>query len=452
MRLWTLATFCTASLLILSGCAAKPKPNDESKVDSTLPVVELTKNGTVIDMNAIAFEWKSIEDSRVKGIYVYKLYANSKGAEDDYYDTVDNRFTTHYLDSKVKPSTEYRYYFKTFTDKSESRKSPIVAINSLPVLNSVSWIHSIQNMPRSAKVIWRPHPNQKVKAYIIDRKTLEEDKWEKIATVKGRLSAEYIDKELADNRVYKYRIRSVTYDGLISTPSKEVKVVTKPLPLPVNNIYATRDLPKEIKLTWDKSIAKDFSRYYVYRAEKSEGEYELIAKLHNNYFVDKINEDGKQYFYRVSVVDADGLESEQKYSSIQGITLNRPVPPSISEVKLVNNKVVLAWSSSDPRVVRYIVSKRYKKSWFDEVVQEFKVTGTKFIDQNIEPDTTYHYKLFGIDSNSIKSAPSLEAEVKSPKIAIETKADNVVPVEVRDAPVDTPVVETEEIIPTQDFN
>ena len=73
MKLWTLSTLWTVSLLILSGCGAQPAPSKDDVVDSTLPIVELTKNGIFSETNAIAFEWKSIEDSRVKGIYVYKF-------------------------------------------------------------------------------------------------------------------------------------------------------------------------------------------------------------------------------------------------------------------------------------------------------------------------------------------------------------------------------------------
>ena len=454
MKLWILTTLCTASLLIISGCATKPTPKKEANVDTTLPLVELTQNGTVADMNAIAFEWKSIEDPRVKGIYVYKLSNDIVGQNDDYYDTVDNKYTTHYLDSKVKPATQYSYYFKTFSDKAESLKSKLAVVTSLAPLDSVAWIHSTQNMPRSAKIIWRPHSNEKVTAYVIERKTLEEDKWEKLATVNGRLNAEYIDQDLKDNYVYKYRIRVVTYDNIISKPSKVVKVVTKALPPEVSNIQASRNLPKEIKVTWDKSSAKDFAQYYVYRSQRVNGDYELIAKLINNYFTDKVNEDGKQYFYRVSTIDKDGLESQHNENSIQGLTLVKPNAPVILEVKLVNNKVVLVWSKIDPRTVKYIISKRYKKGWFDELTQDFKVSGTKFIDSNIEPDVTYHYKIYGIDSNSIQSEPSLEVEVISPKSGASTKnsASTSSKKNVKVAPVPSPVKETEEIMPIQDFN
>jgi fibronectin type 3 domain-containing protein len=450
MKLWTLATFCTASLLILSGCATSPKPGGEATIDASLPIVELTKNGVVADMNAVAFEWKSVADPKVKGIYVYKMFKDSSDSGDDYYATINNKYITHYLDTDIKPSMQYRYYFKTFNDKAESRRSAIVIVDSLPVLKSVSWIHSIQGMPRSAKIIWRPHANKKVVSYIIEKKTLEDDTWEKLTTVDGRLSAEYIDKDLADNRVYKYRIRVKTYDDIISTPSKEVKVITKPLPQAVANIQATRNLPKKIKVTWDKSNDKDFYRYFVYRSEDVDDGYELIAKLHNNYFVDEIQKDGQQYFYRVSVVDKDGLESEYKYNSIQGITLIRPTAPAISEIKLINNKVILTWSKVDPRTVSYIVVKTSKKGWFNATTKEIKVNGTKFVDENIESDATYRYKLFGLDKNGIRSLPSVEAEVKSPKVAVEKVPTSTV--EVKDAPADVPVVETEEIIPTQDFN
>jgi len=247
MILWKLVILYTVSILMLSGCVSThPEPIDKVVVDDTLPVIKLTKNGIFADTNAIAFEWKNITDPRVKGILVYKkeLSANkNKPTDDDYYTTLSNRFTTHYLDTQIKPDTKYKYYFKTFSNKAESKKSKAITINSLPVLTSVSWIHSVQGLPRSAKIIWRPHTNKKVKSYIIERKTLKESKWIELATVQGRLSAEYIDKNLKDNYVYKYRVRVLTYDNILSTPSEIVKVITKALPKPVTNTTATKNLP-----------------------------------------------------------------------------------------------------------------------------------------------------------------------------------------------------------------
>ena len=417
MKLWKIVTSFTVSLLIFSGCTTTPKPAEGVVVDPTLPIVTLTKNGVFADTNAIAFEWKNITDPRVKGIYVYKKDSTVAKGDDksgDYYATLTNRFVTHYLDREITPDTKYMYYFKTFSDDAESKKSKMISVNSLPVLNSVSWIHSIAGLPRSAKIIWRPHTNQKVKSYIIERKTSKDEKWEELTTVDGRLNAEYIDTGLKDNYTYKYRIRVLTYDDIVSTPSEIVQVITKALPKPITGIKATTKVPKVIKLTWDKAKNKDFARYFVYRSDEPNGTYELIAKLYNNKFTDKINEDGKDYFYRISNTDKDGLESKCEQTTIQGATLSKPKSPTILGATLVDDKVELSWSKTDPRIKSYIILRESKKGWFDTVSKEIKdIRTTKYTDKDIKPETSYTYVVYGVDENNIRSKPSVEVKIVS---------------------------------------
>lgn len=424
MKLWTLATFCTASLLILSGCGAKVTPKKEAVIDETLPIVQLTKNGTIIDNNAIALEWASIDDQRVKGVYIYKVELNKDGGSEDkndYYDTVESRFATHYLDKNIKPDTNYNYYFKTYSDQAESMQSEATLITSLPVMESVTWIHSIKNMPRSAKIIWRPHTNRIVKAYVIQRRTLEEEEWKDIATVEGRLSAEYIDDGLKDKFTYKYRIKALTYDDMLSKPSEEVNVITKALPKELTQITATTNLPKRVEVKWEKTPTKDFSHYNLYRSSDVDGSYKLLLSLKENMYIDDIEEDGKQYFYRVSVVDRDSLESIYKNYSVHGKTLVKPTTPSLVEAKLVDNQIKISWTNSDSRVKAYIVQKRYRKSLFDEVIEDFEnIKGSEFVDTEIAPDTTYYYRVFSVDKNSIKSEPSIEVELKTDKAIIDS--------------------------------
>ena len=439
MKLWTLSTFCAASLLVLSGCGATPKPKEEVVTDSTLPMVTLTKNGTVVDMNAIAFEWKSIKDPRVKGIYIYKKNPDTKEtkSELEYYKTIESRFTTHYVDIDVVPDTKYSYAFKTFAKDSEGVQSRVIVLNSLPVLESVSWIHSITDMPRSAKIIWRPHTNQKVKSYIVERKTLEDDSWERLAVIEGRLNAEYIDLNLNDNFVYNYRVRVETFDDILSSPSQIVKVITKALPTGISKITTTKNLPKKIRVNWEKSTAKDFGLYYVYRSESVDGSYDLVATLHNNRFEDKIGEDGKSYFYRVSVVDKDGLESKHEKLSIQGMTLQKPETPDVVKVNEVNGNIEITWSSNDSRINTFTVTKTHKKSWIDQVTEDFEgIKGNKFVDREVLADSEYTYIIHGIDKNGIKSEPSIEMKIttKESNKIIPVKKE-VIQTEIVDAPV-----------------
>jgi len=460
MKLLTLVTLCTASLLILSGCNAKPTPKKDSTIDASLPTVVLTRNGTIADMNSIALEWEPIDDKRVEGVYIYKVALDKKsGDTDEYYDTVSSRFSTHYLDTKIEPETRYGYYFKTYSASAESKKSQITTITSLAPMESVSWIHGTQNMPKSAKIIWRPHINEKVKAYVVQRRTLQESDWGDVTTVNGRLNAEYIDKNLKDNFTYKYRVRALAYDGMLSKPSQEVTVVTKELPIEVAQITATTNLPKMIKINWQGANAKDFLLYRVYRSHTIDSGYEMVADTTKNSYVDTIDEDGKEYFYRVSVFDKDKLESVNKNYSALGRTLVKPVSPSLSEARFVDGRVKLSWTNSDPRAKSYIVQKEYKKGFFETKIEDFEnLTSLEFSDSNVVAGGTYYYKIFSVDSNGIKSKPSAEALIKieegaavkkTAPIRTERRLQQSVPAPATEV-VDEPAVNV--IVPIKDFN
>ncbi|MBN2816828.1 MAG: fibronectin type III domain-containing protein [Campylobacterales bacterium] len=368
-------------------------------------------------MKTVAFEWSSIKDPRVEGIYVYKeTMTPEQTSEFERYAVIDNRFKTHYVDGNVEPNTKYSYKFQTFSKDADGVLGETVTLNTLPVLESVSWIHSITGMPRSAKIIWRPHPNNRVRSYIMERKTLEDEEWSELGRVEGRLNAEYIDQGLQDNFVYFYRLKALTYDDILSTPSQSVKVVTKPLPQPVVNIKTTNSLPRAIRIDWDKSTQKDFERYYVYRSESIDGNYELIAKLYNNTFTDKIEEDGKSYFYRVSVVDIDGLESEHEQNSIHGMTLVKPSAPAIVEASFKGSYIELVWNKADIRARSFIVERAEIKGWFERDTQRYEgITSKNFIDKKILPGTEYMYNVYSVDKDGIVSEPSIMVKIETPE-------------------------------------
>jgi len=459
MKLWILSSSLVASLLILSGCGGTPKPasKDTLVIDKTLPKVTLTKHGVISGMKSIAFEWKSIKDPNVEGIYIYKMSPKEKGtlSELEYLTTIEGRYRTHFLDRDVEPETNYRYSFKTFSKKGESKPSKSVAVATLPVLNSVAWIYSITGLPRTAKIIWRPHENEIVKAYLIERKTLEQEEWERVATLHGRLNAEFIDEDLKDNYVYMYRVRVLTYNNIISKPSNVVKVVTKALPHPVKNIKTTTNLPHRIEISWTPSKAKEFHHYALYRSSTINGRYKQIATLYTNHYSDTIEENGKSYFYRVSCVDKDGLESENTQNSIQGMTLAPPAAPAITEAKVVGKNIELRWSQKDSRAVRYTVLKEQKKGWFDATTEEYKdIKKRYFIEKNVEADSIYSFVVYAFDKFGIKSEPSMEVKVVTPEsteIIAEVEKKSVAPVEGASKPVEVKVTK-EVITPTEDLD
>lgn len=415
MKFWKLATLSIALVFVISGCGVKT-PTRDAKIDNTLPIVALTANGTIVDTSSIALEWQTISDPRVEGVYIYRMDLSKGGtvpASNDYYDTVSNRFSTHYLDTKIEPNKKYGYYFKTFSSSAESVNSAITTVTSLPPLESVSWIHATGGMPKSVKVLWRPHSNEKVKAYVIQRKTLESSDYRDVATVYGRLNAEYIDKDLKDKFTYIYRIKVLTHDNLLSNPSQEVTVVTKALPNEITQINATTTIPKKIKLTWEYTPSEGFLTYRVYRSTSINGSYSTLVDTKEKFYIDSVEEDGKEYFYRVSVFDKDKLESINTNNTVMGKTLIKPTAPSISEARVVDGRVKISWISVDHRVKSFNVEKKHKKSLFESKVTEIEnIKVNEFYDADIQNGETYLYKVYGVDENKIKSEPSIEIEMK----------------------------------------
>ncbi len=399
------------ALSLFSGCAPQPAPQKTVTIDSTLPTP--TMNGFIADITSIAFEWKPVSDPRVVGYYVYR---NTPGSEDKKLErvaTIDSRFATHYVDHDLKPGSEYQYRFATITKEgSESVASETMLVATQPMIAPVSFFQSVGNMPRSAKLLWRPHPNGKINGYIIERQNVTDQKWSEVATITGRLNAEFIDRDLKDGQVYFYRIRATTFDKLSTEPSETTKVVTKPLPSEIKSIVATNNIPRAINLTWAPSEITDLSHYNIYRSANPNGSFDYHVKLEATNFTDTITEDGKFYFYKITAVDKDGLESAISPVATQGSTLSKPQTPIAYEGKIVNKAAELQWKNNDPRTVSYTVVKTTKKSWISrESVDINNITGTTFRDTDIKADTGYLYEIMSVDKDGIRSLPTQAIEL-----------------------------------------
>lgn len=394
------------ALNLLTGCNKLPQPEKVVTIDPTLSVPSM--NGSLSDITATAFEWKAMEDPRVSGYHVYRSSQSTEDQKLQRIATIDSRFATHFVDEHLVPNTQYQYRFSSKgKNDTESNASETMSVTTLPMIAPVSFFQSVGNMPRSAKVLWRPHPNTKINSYIIDRLNVNDQKWSEVATITGRLNAEFIDRDLKDGQVYYYRVRATTYDKLITEPSETSKVVTKPLPPEIKNTTATSNLPKAIALSWEPSPITDLDHYNIYRSSTSDGKYAYHVKLNDTRFTDTIKEDGALYFYKITAVDKDDLESPQSAPIVQGSSLTKPLTPITFDGKISPNGVDLQWVSNDPRGVSYTVIKTTKKSWIDrESIEINSIADTKFHDGDIKPNVEYLYEVISVDKDGIRSLPT----------------------------------------------
>lgn len=389
-------------MMLITGCAT----TDGVKLNTSLPTINSLK--TISDMTSIAFEWKPINDDNVYGYYLYRSNPNENNKM-NLVAMIKDRFATHYVDNKLAPGTQYKYELRTYDkQKNVSNSGEIITVSTANLIDSVSFAQAIYGLPNRVKILWRPSIDPEVGSYIIERSDISSDKWYKIAEIKGRLNAEYIDTGLDSNHHYRYRILLKTFDGIISKPSEIISAQTKALPNLVTNLVATTDLPKKISLTWDANTNPDFSHYNIYRSSNDIFPMIKIVQTKENKFDDLINANGSQMFYKVTAVDNDGLESQKQQNSVIGSTLTAPKQPIITGVAFNGVSIELSWQGGiDNRSVKYTIYK--SSSDGNEIIND--IVGNSYNDSNMKIGNEYSYTIVGTDQYDINSKESKKAIV-----------------------------------------
>jgi hypothetical protein len=406
-------------LLITAGCNVENPIATPRKSDPQLPLVKRIQ--TIPDTTAIAFEWMPYnEDGYVAGYNIYRLkVSNSDNKEGNLklVARINDRLASHYVDSGLEPETTYKYRFTLFTkDNRESLGSDIVTAKTLALIQPLHYIISIGELANKTKLLWRPHTDPRVSGYIIERNDLYNQEWERVGELEHRLDVEFIDDDLEINKLYKYRIRAKTFEGLLSEPSQIIDVKTKPLPKPVLDITASSDLPKEIKISWRESDEKEVTIYKIYRSSGSNGYFSMIDEVKTNFYFDKLGEDGKQMFYKVSAVDKDGLESVLNQLPIMGNTLFKPKSPIITKIESSKTEISIKWEPTDPRSLRYKVIRKSGSILSKKEVMEYDVDKTSYVDsQNLAIDVVYSYQVIAIDKDGVESLPTEESQISLKK-------------------------------------
>ncbi|AJC87556.1 fibronectin type III domain-containing protein [Campylobacter insulaenigrae] len=387
-----------SAALIFSACSTTSLPKT-AQINEGLPKISSIKS--IGDITSIAFEWEPLYDQNIAGFYIYR--ANSIGAPMELIAKINNKFQTHYTDTNLQPNTKYYYSMKTYNELGQiSPEGVSIEAYTTRVIDPVPFAQAIVGLPNRVKIVWRPHPDFRVNSYIIERANMKDMKFKELARVKNRLSAEYIDDSLKPDESFQYRVVAQTYDGIKSAPSQVVESTTKALPPMVTNLTASKDLPKKIILNWDKIDYADFAYYKVYSGSNTFLPLSVIAKTAENTYEDVVDGVSQKRYYKISMVDKDGLESPLMNEAVEGITLGAPLAPSIILCAVEDDGIKVEWIDNDDRAREYIVKRSGGGN--SAVFKEIKSKQLK--DITALPGKIYSYEVIAIDANGIESKPS----------------------------------------------
>jgi len=221
MRRLTLLTFTMISLLLVAGCSTRDLVS--YKLDTRLPKINDVK--AIADSTSIGFEWKPLKN--LDGVNIYRTEANQyRGSATKQLTkvaTVTNPFATHFVDSGLRQNSAYTYTFTTIKGDFESAHGKVISVSTKPPLEEISFFQGVQRAKTVIKLIWRPHPDKRVKMYKIE-KSVDGENWKWVGTIHNRMMAEYIDMFVRSGSRHQYRIIAVGFDDSYSKPSKIVTI------------------------------------------------------------------------------------------------------------------------------------------------------------------------------------------------------------------------------------
>ncbi|NPA87782.1 fibronectin type III domain-containing protein [Caminibacter pacificus] len=388
------------SLLLMTGCAINNKPAPKS--NPNLPTVKNFK--AYPDRNAMALFWDPVKN--MSGYYIQRYSPKTKKWTQ--IATINDPYKSIYVDKKLKPNTIYKYRIATFDKNQVPSLAVETSQKTLPPLSAVIPVESKPLEKGMIKIIFRPHQNERVEEYKIQRFNDSKAKWETIGTLSPRLNVEFIDRGLKDGKIYKYRIIAISFDGIKSYPSKTIVVSTYPKPPVVLNLKASVDLPKKIKITW--SPVPNAVAYKIYYSTSAQGAFSLLAKTQNTYYIDNIGKDGVKRFYKVTAVSKYGTESLLNESPVvMGMTLPAPAKPIVS-TNITANQVEFIFTSPDNRAAKYLIIKKEKEGFLKYKTTKYVTSKNSFID-TINPKKEYEYEIYEVDKYGLISKKPAVVEI-----------------------------------------
>ncbi len=402
----------TTFLILASGCSnplASLNSPTSPTVNQSVSTVNYSSIKSLPDMTSIGFEWQKVDDPRVVGYNFYRTEISKGETTLKLISKIDSKHATHYVDKGLEPKTKYAYQISArLSDGSESPTTEAYIAETLPRIKPVAFAQAVSNLPNKVKLLWEPHPDQRVSYYRVEKYNTLVNEWVYLANVNQRLSAEYIDTGLKNATAHKYRVKAFTFDDVEAAPTKVLEATTKPAPKPVTGVKASNNIPKKVFLTWSASVTSDVVQYEIHRSNYESLGYSKIATVQALEYTDEVGADGKTYYYKIIPIDKDGLEGDFDYKATKGESLGKPTKPTLSQVSLQGGVANINWSSV-PRAVSYIVNKKTKQNFFQYKSTKFEnITGTSFQDGETSSGVDYRYTVQAVDEFGIASEESNE--------------------------------------------
>lgn len=258
--------------------------------------------------------WSPHQDGRVIGYIIERKDKNGKFKE---IANIKNRLLVEYLDLDLEDQTTYVYQIKAYNaNKTFSAPTKTIQATTKQKPSPVTNFQATTHLKQQITLTWDLHPNKEVTSYKLLRSGFTG--FSTIATIPSQTNT-YQDSIDKNGATYQYKIIAVDKDGIDSLESPAITGATLGIPSTPNITYAQIE-NGAVVLRWNPTDNRA-TEYIVYKKDSAFfGETLRYRNVLTPEFIDHEIKAGEKYYYRISAVDENGLESEQT----QEITLSLP--------------------------------------------------------------------------------------------------------------------------------
>jgi len=235
------------------------------------------------------------------------------------------------------------------------------------------------------------------------------------------------DTDLEPNTVYFYRIRASTSAFFVSEYSNEANAQTESNLIKPLGLRAEALSPFAVQLFWLDNNDKE-TAYKIQRSVGDESNFKEIAILNFDVtnFKDENLEPLTKYFYRIQASNLQGISEFSDVVAIETLEEIPNAPINFQGIPLSTTEIELKWSDvSDNETAFEIERSTSTNANFKAVARKAK-NSTSHIDKNLEPATTYFYRIRAVKNDlysEYSSVISVQTNLHPPLVPTSPNAE-----------------------------